>query len=450
MSSTSREKVINLPYLFDPAERPYQVEILLHPARFKVLKIHRKAGKTKLSINKLILEAANPQNPNRVYWYIAPTYGQAKEIVWRDPEMFQKHLPPELLDRSKGRDGKNETELSYYLHNGSVITIKGADKPDSLRGPNPAGVVLDENPLMKPAVWDEIIAPIAFSNPDMWVWIVGTPKPTGAHFERKYNEALEKMANGDPSWFAMKLTAEESNIIPAELLAEARKNMTDAGYRQEYLCEYLGEGGVVFRGIDSIIYGAYIEPRQLLEPNLYQWGLDLAKHVDWTVLNGINRKNHRLEVFDRYNQIDWNLQKARMEAVVRRHGGGRINMDATGVGDPILDDLRLAGLNVDGLKFTEETKRALVTNLAIGIEQRKLMIPMIPQLIDELRTFGYEVTANHRVRYNAPEGFHDDCVWALAMAWWDIGSNIKVANPVTNLISRTDIAPRGNVGGENE
>ena len=373
--------------------------------------LHRKAGKTALALNRLIHQAVS--NPKKVFWYVAPTYKQAKEIVWRDPDMLQKYLPMEVVDK------KNDTELTVYFKNGSVLGIKGADEPDSLRGPNPMGVVLDEYELMKKSVWEEIISPIVFSNPDSWCWFIGTPKPQGGHFKKLHDAAAHK-----DNWYALTLTVDDTKLIADAVLQEARSTMTQVAYEQEYLCKWFDDGGVVFRGVNSIVQGIYKEPT---EPRIYQWGVDLARLVDWTVICGINRETHTLEFFDRFNQIDWNLQKARIEAAWNRHDRkkGLINLDATGLGDPILDDLRMRGLNVEGIKFTEETKRALITELAIGIEQRKLLIPNIPVLIEELQMFGYEILPSGRVRYGAPEGFHDDCVIALALAWWQIGSKFS-------------------------
>src|SRR3990167_5034958 len=140
---------ITIPYHFDPPKRPWQLKVLQESSRFKILVMPRKSGKTALAINKLLIEAF--KKPGKTFWFVAPTYRQAKEIVWKDPEMLKTFLPEELIEK------KNELDLSIYLKNGSVLSVKGADEPDALRGPNPAMVVLDEFALMKPEVWTEII-----------------------------------------------------------------------------------------------------------------------------------------------------------------------------------------------------------------------------------------------------------------------------------------------------
>ena len=98
----------------------WQLEILKvfdeRVARFFLLCWHRRARKTTLILNLLIRECV--KNPKKVYGYIAPTYTQAKSIIWRDPNMLDKYLPKELVLR------KNESELYAEFDNGSILAIK--------------------------------------------------------------------------------------------------------------------------------------------------------------------------------------------------------------------------------------------------------------------------------------------------------------------------------------
>ena len=50
----------------------------------------------------------------------------------------------------------------------------------------------------------------------------------------------------------------------------------------------------------------------------------------------------------------------------------------------------------------------------------KFVIPLIPKLINELKLYGYKTTRSGNVQYGAPEGYHDDCVVALALAAWQL------------------------------
>ena len=52
--------------------------------------------------------------------------------------------------------------------------------------------------------------------------------------------------------------------------------------------------------------------------------------------------------------------------------------------------------------------------------------PNIPELINELEIFTYEMGLGGRIRYMAPEGEHDDCVCSLALAMYQIGERLPV------------------------
>ena len=397
--------------------------MLQNPARFKFLKIHRKAGKTALASNKIILSCLKWRG---IAWYVAPTYKQAKEIMWRDPDMLFKYIPPEILSKKP-----NETELTVPFVSGSILGLKGADEPDSLRGPNPKIVVLDEVYLMKKEIWEEILLPIAMANPDMEIWLLGTTKPSGRFWHELYEKFEARMKAGDPNYYAMTLTADASGILTPEALLEAKTTMTQAAYEQEFGCVFHGEDGVVFRGIDRCIVQKETREDSPQRGHRYRFGIDLARVQDWTVLTGINRATFTVDHFDRFNQIDYQLQKARIEATLRRYNNAEANVDATGVGDPIVEDLIKRNLSVNGVTITEAMKANLITNLAIMIEQGKIKIPSwMTELLEELRIFGFEVTKAGRTRYSAPEGRHDDCVISLALAVWELGHRLAARNGV--------------------
>jgi hypothetical protein len=95
-------------------------------------------------------------------------------------------------------------------------------------------------------------------------------------------------------------------------------------------------------------------------------------------------------------------------------------MDSTGLGDPFLDEIKRTGITVEGYKFTQPSKHDLIEHLAIQMENNEITYPDIPELLSELDLFGYTTTLAGNVQYTAPEGFHDDCVIALALAVWKL------------------------------
>mgnify|MGYP003468648113 FL=1 len=123
--------------LYSP--HPKQLETHQSPARFKVLNWGRRTGKSLFAMNHTLIEATKRVGR---YWIVAPTYRQAKNIYWLD--VLPNTIPKELIAK------KNESELIIHLINGSLIELKGADNPDSLRGAGIKGLILDEYAFMSP------------------------------------------------------------------------------------------------------------------------------------------------------------------------------------------------------------------------------------------------------------------------------------------------------------
>lgn len=372
--------------------------------------MHRKAHKTTLAINELLRWAGTIKG---TYWYVAPFLSQAKKILWEDPEMLPKYCPPEIWDK------RNNSDLTIKFPNGSILYILGADRPDSLRGPNPRGVVLDEYGDMKKEIWSAIVQPIMMANPNGWTWFVGTPKGKGDFFHKfSYGRSSD-----NPEWFSSILKASESGIIRADMLLEAKRTTTQAFYAQEYECDFQDSATSFFRGVRECVYEGDHYPTTGWT---YELGIDLAKYQDWTVITPFCLNDFRVLKQDRFNQVDWNLQKARITSAYHEYFRPRIKIDSTGIGDPIVDDLIQKGVAIDrdrgdNYKFSESSRRQLLDNLAIQLEQRKLKIPNDEGLIEELESMQYVLTDKGKIRVQVPNGVHDDRIMSLALATWDVG-----------------------------
>lgn len=402
-------------YVIEYAPNDYQLQVHQSPARFRLVVAHRRFGKTTLAVNEIV--RASVMVPGN-YFYIAPYRNQAKMIAW---DMFKKYFPPGIVQ------DWNESDLIVKLSNGSVVSLKGADMdPDRLRGAGLHGVVLDEFADMKANVWPEIIRPM-LSDTKGWAMFIGTPKPHGQHFRNLFVRGKDEN-EGIASFM---FPSSKTGIIDHDELESARKDMPEEIFRQEYECEFLEGKGSVFRKFDRCIRGNLETPNP---GRHYQMGVDLARLEDFTVIMVIDRHTRQVVHFERFNEIDWSFQKAKIEAAARRYNDARVKLDATGIGDPIEEDLRKQGLNVEGIRYTSEQKKKLIENLSIMIEQGEVTFPNIPELIGELETFSYEISpSTKRVRYNAPQGLHDDCVNALALACWEIGTKMPVPDVVHPL-----------------
>lgn len=385
--------------------------VLQSEARFKVIVAHRKAKKTLLIVKEMDRWA---QAIPAVYWIVEPTLAQGKKIVWDDPDMMQRNVLPYAWEH------RNITDHYLQYPNGSKVYLIGAKGENALRGPNPLGIALDEYDDMGSDVWPTV-QPIMTANPDAWCWFCGTYKG------KKDLYAKMQYAREHPDWFGITIPASTSGIITADALAEAKATTTAAFFDMEYECVPV-EGGTSFftRIKENVWHGRFSQ----LVGLVFKLGVDLAKYNDWTVITPLEVTDRPSEwgeaerpfyagMPERFNRIDWPLQKARIMAAWGLYNKATVTLDYTGVGNPVGDDLKGHISPLELFTFTEKTRRDLLVNLQLALAQDKIKIPDYEPLINELESFSYEVTKSGRVSITVPENQHDDCVMSLALALWE-------------------------------
>ena len=305
----------------------------------------------------------------------------------------------------------NRSEMYVEFINGSQLWFKSADNPDALRGRGLDFLVVDEAATVKREAWENVLRP-SLSDTQGKAVFIGTPKGHNWFFD------LWTRGN-DPAYTEYKSWTYPSTANPwlsQADIAEAKTTLPDLVFRQEYLAEFLDDYGAVFRGVNECVKYDLQEPQAHKQ---YVAGCDLAKLVDFMVTIIIDSSTGHVVAFDRFNKLEWPLQRERLKTLVQKYKA-RLIIDSTGAGEPNLDELRRMNLSVEGYKFTSASKKALVENLSHLIEKQEISFPKIQVLIDELHMFGYKLTEGGVVTYGAPEGYHDDCVIALALAAWQL------------------------------
>lgn len=208
---------------------PWQRQVWDKGARFNVIAAGRRTGKSRLAAYKMIVKAL--QHEKSDVFYIAPTQGQARDIMWAL-----------IMELTEGlRTGSNVNNLQVQLINGSRISLKGSDRPDTMRGVSLRLVVLDEYAEMKPEVWDEIILPALADHKGDAIFI-GTPKGRN-HFYDLYAYALE---GGDPDYLAWHFTTYDNPYIDDGEIEAAKRRMSSHAFRQEFMASFEAIGSEVF------------------------------------------------------------------------------------------------------------------------------------------------------------------------------------------------------------
>lgn len=197
------------------------------PARFKVVKAGKRFGKTKLAIYEICRHAG--LTPNEIFWYVAPSFRQAKQIAWHE---LQWILPKQFVKR------RLETELTVELINGSRIVLIGADNEDSLRGPRLGGVVFDECSFLKEHIWPAIISGQLLGSKTSFAYFISSPNPTGRNwYTRFWEDARARQANGDKEWAAFFYTIRDNPTLTTDEIDKLQNQISDDVWSLEYLAK---------------------------------------------------------------------------------------------------------------------------------------------------------------------------------------------------------------------
>lgn len=385
-----------------------QQQVIDSVARFRVLAAGRRFGKSFLASSEAIRFALSKKR--QVVWVVAPVFAQTKKL-WR---IILEMLPIELIRTI------NRGELFISLVNGSTIWFKSSDNPDSLRGEGLNFLVVDEASIVSREAWEQALRP-ALSDTKGKALFISTPRSYNWFFELYQRGQLPEEKTEFESWC---FPTSASPFVDLKEIEEAKRTLPQIVFRQEYLAEFIDEAGSVFRGVNDCIRGELQEP---FAGHSYCMGCDLAKYSDFTVLIVIDEESKQVVAFERFNELSWEFQKAKILSLSKKYNDANVLMDSTGVGDPIFDDLSRSGVNVKKFVFTNDSKEKLIEALSIALERRELGFPNIPVLVNELHSFGFEVLPSGKMRYTAPSGLHDDCVISLALSWKARGNRFIVS-----------------------
>jgi phage terminase large subunit-like protein len=211
---------------------PAQLDIFNSPARFKVVAAGRRFGKSRLAAWILIIKAL--QSESKDVWYIGPTFQQSKEIMWS--------MLKELLHGTNLIHATHENIATITLTNGRKISLKGSDRPDTLRGVGLYYVVLDEYASMKPEVWEKIIRP-TLADVKGGALFIGTPEGKN-HF---YDIWAESGKEENTDWEQFQYNSTDNPLIDDEEIIQARNTMSTQAFRQEFEASFVSFTGGIFK-----------------------------------------------------------------------------------------------------------------------------------------------------------------------------------------------------------
>jgi len=289
-------KDITLPYGFKPRhyQKPVMQAFLDGVKRF-VLCWHRRSGKDLTILNQMIIEMCRNRG---IYYYILPTYSQAKKVIWDnltiEGKRYLDFFPPDLVANI------NNHEMKITLINGSVFQLVGSNNYDSLMGTNPRGIVFSEYALQDVQAWN-YLRPIMRANPEGIVCFISTPRGKNHFYD------LYRMAEGDPDWYAETLTIDDTGFLTEEDMDRERaEGMSDHLIQQEFYCNFeMGTEGSYYAKYLQDVYndGRVISasPDPLL-PVYTAWDLGMSDSTSIIFFQRVGKDCHIIDYYENHGE----------------------------------------------------------------------------------------------------------------------------------------------------
>lgn len=393
-----------------PMPHAGQRQVLKDSRRFNWLSAGRRWRKTTLVL-QVAIEAAIKGG---VYIWGAPTFDQVR-VGWGETK------------RALGGVAEfNQSRMTATLPTGGQIIYRSLDDPDNARGHTANGLVIDEGGVVKESAWYEVLRPMLIDTGG-WGWVIGTPNGRN-WFWREWVAA--KSREDSATWQIPTLGCQvvdgvlvrqphplENPDIPFSEIEHIFNTVPLATFRQEILAEFLEGEGTVFRNITANLIAPKTEPNHHIGHTIVA-GLDWAKMKDYTAISVFCADCNQELAIDRFNQIDYHVQRQRLTVLVERWNVNRIEAEANSIGEPNIEELQRAGLPVFPFQTTATSKPPLIESLALAFEKQEAKWIDDPVWTGELEAYEMKLNANTgRPSYGAPPGLNDDTVIARALAW---------------------------------
>ena len=265
--------------------------------RFRVLVSGRRFGKTYLCITEMMKYATKVKQN---IWYVAPTFKMAREIVWSKLK--------QILSDFKWIDVINESNLSIRIKKtGSIISLKGCENYDSLRGVGINFLILDEFADIDEKAWTEVLrASIADTEGD--VLMCGSPKGYGNWAYRMYLKGKQ-----DNEWDSFQFTTLQGGMVSKEEIEQAKQDIDIRTFRQEFEGTFENYAGAVYYNFHAV---ENVKPKKLdinkpihigldfnvdpMSASVAQIEKEVVHFVDEIVIYSSNTDEMVQEIKDRY------------------------------------------------------------------------------------------------------------------------------------------------------
>ena len=377
-----------------PKLTPAQSDVLSHPARFKVICAGRRWGKSTTALVALVTAAASKRKG--IYAWVFPIFQQGVRVGW---QALKDACPTWEFNETQRRVRCPDTD--------SVIYILSAETPDTIRGISLDGVVIDEAAMIDEGVFYQVILP-ALGDREGWCIFASTPRGVTNWFFILFHRARE-------GWRSWRYTTSDNPMLPPGTVVEMQEVMTERDFREEVLAEFIEDSGTVFRRITDAATVERPDEPQLHQGHYKVMGVDWGRSHDFTVCTVLCVDCHKVVDWQRFNKIDFALQRERIKTLHAAWVCEHIFVESNSIGRPNYEALKYDDLPVYAFETTAQSKPPLIQHLVLAIERHEIDIPK--DYVSELQAYQSTVNANTgKPTFGAPEGMFDDRVISLALA----------------------------------
>lgn len=388
----------------------YQEKFLRDMGKRVVVKWCRQSGKsTCLAVKALWFAVFHPHTTTLI---VSPSLRQS--INLRD---IIAGLIEKLPQDAKKLFIRKILRTTIYFWFGSRIVALPAN-PETLRGYTANLILVDEADFFQnpETIFYGTLYPM-LTTTNGWLIVSSTPWTTKGFFYKICH---------DKNWskhFIDWRDAVKAGVAKEKVILEAQKQHPPEIFTREYECRFVEDVDVF---LPSNLIAKCIDPELEYYPfeaqpkGEFYVGVDFGKYQDYSVVAVIQKQNnclklihiHRFPLETPYTSVVGYVKTlcGRYQDVLA------VWADMTGVGEYIVEDMKQAGIPVEGIKFTRERKEALAIPVKQAMIQGKIKIPYDRELITELNVERYEISKNGHYIFNHPTNSHDDRFWAFILA----------------------------------
>ena len=392
------------------------VKVLQGPAKYITVVAPRQTGKTFTAMQALLYWGIN--DPGSKIFFCSPTYAQAKKVL---EELYNAIAESGIVE------SYNKSDVTLKLKNGTVMMFKSTEREDSLRGYTGDYMIVDEAAYHGEEVWGSVLKPIMLVRGKK-VLFISTPRGNN-FFKKLYDAGQDK---DQPDYASCRMHYTENPYLDIKELEEARKSLPQHIFAAEYEGSFTDSGQTVF-DMDSVQQHQYWNRPQ----GKVFCGVDLGRANDYTVATFIDANGNIIDQY-RDNLQDWaHMTREIVERIKKWNATTMVEVNS--IGDVIYEMIKKQWSDTHPFVTSNKSKNEIIEALAVDLNEGNTKLPSqshTEALWFELSIFEYEYSPKTRtIRYNAPNGFHDDTVMSCAIANFNRKQN-KTLGTYTYMTSR--------------